>query len=416
MDVDVKKLTFSAFVVFAAAACSSKSSNTVFPENSSQSTSCKEQRIENRFIVTWEDGTISTHEDASSDRFVENFVNPHLQDIAHVEFDKVISVRTQGDLQTQAAIKDSKTWGQTLVEAPQVWAEGIEGQDVLVAVTDQGMDYEHPQIAPRIAVNAKELSGKPGIDDDGNGLVDDVYGWDFSTSTPTPKLGTSLGASHGTHVAGIIAADPTTGEVKGVAPKAKLIASAFLDKNGDGSTSGAIKALNYAADRGAKIINASWGGPGCSLSLQRTMEEISARGVLLVVAAGNEGNDLDQIPDYPAVLQLPTQITVGAIRSDGYLDSYSNTSYHFVHLAAPGTNIYSTILNDSSGYMTGTSMAAPFVSGAAALLWSARPLASAIEIRHAIIAGVDSGPYRVVTQGRLNMRKALEALKKLVDH
>jgi subtilisin family serine protease len=140
------------------------------------------------------------------------------------------------------------------------------------------------------------------------------------------------------------------------------------------------------------------------------MQALSDKGILLVTAAGNDGHDLDGSPDYPAVLKLPNQLTVGALRSDGYVDYYSNSSYTFVQLVAPGTNILSTVVANKIGYMTGTSMATPFVSGAAALLWSARPQATAAQIRQALMAGVDPGNYRVETQGRLNVAKALAKL------
>lgn len=411
MDV-IKKLTVLVFPLWLAA-CAPKTANTVFPENTSQSSKCQYNRIAGHYLVMWENGSVTAHEDADTDHFVEHFVKPNLDQIHYVEYDKTIKLAT---VNSESVVGGAPDWGQTMTEADGVWSQGITGQNILVGVTDQGMDYNHPQLTPRLAINAIESAGQPGKDDDGNGLIDDVYGWDFSSGGPTPTLGTLEVSAHGTHVAGIIAADHTKGPVKGMAPDAHVIPAAFLDSTGSGATSAAISALNYAASRGAKIINASWGGDRCSLALQSTMQAINDQGILLVVAAGNEGHDLDVFPDYPAVLNLSNQITVGALRSDGYLDSYSNHSYHFVQLAAPGTHIYSTYPRNNFGYMDGTSMAAPFVSGAAALLWSARPAATAAQIRQALLTGVDSGPYRVETQGRLNVRKALEALKQMIGN
>ncbi|PWU17081.1 MAG: alkaline serine protease, partial [Bdellovibrio sp.] len=182
---------------------------------------------------------------------------------------------------------------------------------------------------------------------------------------------------------------------------------------GAGDTGGAIQALNYAAARGAKIINASWGGPTCSNILQATIENLSEQGLLIVVAAGNDGNDLDTMPEYPAVDQVPGQITVAAIRSSGFMDVYSNTSFNFVHIAAPGTGILSTVIDHGTALMSGTSMATPFVSGAAALLWGLRPQATAADIKSALLKSVDTGPYRVSSQGRLNVRKAVDEIKRM---
>lgn len=387
-----------------------KTVNSVNSDANSAQGACSNARIPNQFLVLWEDGHVSHHHEVNVDKFIENFVKPNLEKIKSFEFDKVI--HTDINVSSYGTIAAAPDWGQTMSKAPDVWAQGFQGQSIIVGVTDTGIDYSHPQIWPRLAVNDKEYNGKPGIDDDGNGYVDDIYGWNFNDKSPNSNLGPD--EEHATHVAGIIAADLNTGSIKGMAPKAQIVPAKFLDGEGYGSTSGAIAALNYAVSRGARIINASWGGPQCSVSLEQTFNQLSQQGILLVVAAGNDGHSLDTYPDYPAVINAPNQITVSASRSDGYMAAFSNTSYIFSNIVAPGENILSLKPGNSTQYMSGTSMATPFVSGAAALIWSAKPNASAAQVKQALLNAVDLGPYRVSSQGRLNVRKALDELKKLV--
>jgi subtilisin family serine protease len=260
--------------------CSNKTTDSVFNDRAQQTAACANSSVKDRFLVQWEDGRITVHSAKDADEFVETFVQPRLEQIRHVEYDHRIQLFASdappaADPPTPTPVPkptvpppgpfdapngDTPNWGQVSVAAQQVWSQGFHGEGILVAVTDQGMDYKNPQISPRLAKNDKEFNGLPGVDDDGNGLIDDIYGWDFSTNQTTPTLGTTAEASHGTHVAGIIAADHDTGMIQGMAPRANIIPAAFLDKDGGGYTSNAIKALNYAAQRGARIVNASWGG------------------------------------------------------------------------------------------------------------------------------------------------------------
>lgn len=407
--MDVRFILF--FILITLSACSERS-DTVFPErHTPQSETCKSQRLEDRFVVLWADGRVTHHASQDAETFVADFVNPRIDDIEHVEFDKVFR---REEVFSGGQFPGDPDWGQRMTEAAAAWSAGALGENITVGITDQGIDYQHPQLRTRLAVNLSESQGLPGVDDDNNGFVDDVFGWDFSRQKPTPELGTDIESWHGTHVAGIVAAEHGAGPVKGIAPKAQLIASAFLDRYGRGSLFGALSALQYAADRGAQIINASWGGADCSFTLRKKMEELSQKGILLVFAAGNEGVDLSFRPHDPASFNFPNQLSVAALRSDGYIDAYSNTSYQYTHIAAPGTGIFSTVPGPGSGYLDGTSMAAPFVSGAAALVWSARPRATAAEVKKALLDSVSRGPYRVETQGRLNIRQAIEEIRRQV--
>jgi subtilisin family serine protease len=221
-------------------------------------------------------------------------------------------------------------------------------------------------------------------------------------------------ADHATHVAGVIGANQG-GQVTGMAPQSQIMGVSFMDTSGTGTLGNAILALQYAAQHGAKIINNSWGGPGCMATFQSAMQDLSNQGILLMVAAGNDGADLSQSPTYPAVFNLPNQITVAASQENNYMATFSNSSWTLVHLAAPGQDIYSTVTGASYAFMSGTSMATPFLTGAAAVLMGAVPNATPAQIKAALLAGVDSGPFRVVTQGRLNLQKALQQLQSAVQ-
>jgi subtilisin family serine protease len=410
--MDVKKClwssAFAVLSVFALSACGAKSASTVFPEGDGalNSSACMGQSIQNKFVVHWEDGHFSVETSANAETFKENFLKPQLEKIKFVEFDRRIQTDTQSGVREAANLTDS--WGQTMVNAPAVWNQGVTGQGVLVAVVDAFVDVSHPQLKPRIAVNTGEIPGN-GIDDDGNGVVDDYYGASFvsdpgTNTTPNP---------HGSHVSGIIAADPHYGSIQGMAPGAQLIPAQFISNDGGGSLGDAVLALQYAASRGAKIINASWGGAPCVASLRDEFTLLSNKGILVVVAAGNNGQDIDVNPDFPASFNMSNQITVAASTQNDFMASWSNSGFGLVHLAAPGANILSTIPNNSVAYFDGTSMAAPFVSGAAALLWSARPSATAAQIKAAILQSVDvtgGHEFKVSTGGRLNVQKALATL------
>jgi subtilisin family serine protease len=281
-------------------------------------------------------------------------------------------------------------------------------------VVDAAVDYTQPQLVPRLAGNTAELNGKTGIDDEGNGYIDDYYGWDFLGNTNNPSALVSSSNGHGTHVSGIIAADHTQGPVEGLAPGAQIIPANFMDSTGSGSLGTAIVALQYVAQRGAKVINASWGGSACSQSLKNVMSSLSSQGVLLVVAAGNNGEDIDSSPDYPANFNFANQLNVASTTENDIMDTWSNYSYNLVHLGAPGDTIYSTFPGATQAYMSGTSMATPMVTGTAALLWSFRPTATAAQIRQAILSGVDLRGLATTTKGRLNVSNSMTALKALV--
>jgi subtilisin family serine protease len=285
------------------------------------------------------------------------------------------------------------------------------GGDVIVAVTDTGIDSRHPDLDGNLWSNPRDPAN--GIDDDGNNIVDDVHGIDLVSNDGSPDDD----SGHGTHVAGIIGAEGNNliGTV-GVNWKVRLMALKFLDDQGMGNTGDAITAIDYAVERGAKVINASWGGPKKNDALDLAIDSAGASGVMFVAAAGNEGADTDFAGDaeYPAVSDLPNVISVAASDPEDKLLDFSNYGHRTVDLAAPGDEIYSTVPRSVSlsGYASysGTSMAAPFVSGAAALYWARYPSASLQQVRSALLGTVDVLPAfsgKTVTGGRLNLARAL---------
>jgi len=413
--MDVKRLLLLAILTGALGACSRTGSKTEEMTESFSSVKCQgKSAIMNEFIVQWEDGSFTVEQGADPETFREEFVRPREHEIRFVQINQRVyqlnPVELQSEISHQAGFYPDD-WGQARVEASAAWSAGYKGQGVKVGVIDSQVNIQHPQLNPRIAVNYAEIAGN-GIDDDGNGVVDDVYGANFMS------VGTNTGKNeHGSHVAGVIAADPRRGWMSGVAPEAQIVAAGFLDDSGSGTLGDAVKAMDYAVARGAKILNASWGGSGCDLALANAFAKYSSQGVLLVVAAGNSGIDIDSYGFFPAAFEYATQITVGASGFSDIMPTWSNNGFTHVHLTAPGEDIVSTGLGNSYLSMDGTSMATPFVAGAAAVLWSAKPQATATQIKQALLSSVDviSGKQsKTLTRGRLNVRKALSELQRIV--
>ena len=289
------------------------------------------------------------------------------------------------------------------IDATSAW-DMTTGGGVTVAVIDTGVDYNHPDLRSNIWRNPNESLN--GSDDDGNGFIDDLHGADFANGDSNP----SDDAGHGTHVGGVIGAEGNNGfGIAGVNWNVNLMPLKFLDQNGEGNTADAASAIDYAVAHGAKVINASWGGPAFSQALYDAVKRAASHSVVFVAAAGNEGNNSDAVPDYPAAFDLPNVISVAASGRLDRLLSYSNYGQTSVDLAAPGDDIYSTVpfSSDPSGYasFSGTSMAAPAVSGTAALYLAHAPGSSAEQTRHAILQSVTrSAAYagKTATGGRLN--------------
>ena len=281
-------------------------------------------------------------------------------------------------------------------------------RDVVVALVDTGIDYTHEDLAGRIWTNVDEIPGN-GIDDDGNGYVDDVYGWNFYSDTNDVYVGTE--DAHGTHGAGTIAANADNGVgIAGIVQSdhVKVMAAKALGgSDGSGTTASIIQAIQYAEANGAQICNLSLGSSQNDPALYRTM---ASSDMLFVVAAGNDGTDLETSPSYPASYDLDNVISVANIRYDGELDPTSSYGAASVDLAAPGSYILSTTPGGTYSYMTGTSMAAPMVSAAAAMVYSAFPNATLADVKDILLASVqklDSLSDRTATGGMLDLGAAM---------
>ena len=277
------------------------------------------------------------------------------------------------------------------IDGPEAWGVTKGDGSVVVGVIDTGVDYNHPDLAANVWRNPGETAGD-GIDNDGNGYVDDVRGWDFTGSGDNAPLDAD---GHGTHVAGTVAAVGNNGVgVSGVAWNAKVMPLRIFDDNDQATTAGILGSINYAVkmrrDHGVnlRVINASW-GTNYSTALEDAVAAAGQAGILFVAAAGNFGINNDLAPAWPANLNLPNVLSVAATDRRDQLPEFSNFGEVTVHLAAPGVQVYSTIPGGAYAPMDGTSAAAPQVAGAAALAWSAVPGATVTQVRDALIYGGD---------------------------
>lgn len=300
--------------------------------------------------------------------------------------------------------------------ASTAWNNNKTGSDqVYIAIIDEGVMWNHADLAANMGVNPGETANN-GIDDDGNGYKDDIYGWDFAGNNNSTFDGT--GDDHGTHVAGTIGARSNSIGVAGVCWNVKMLNCKFLGQNG-GTTANAIKSVDYVTDLKTRhslnivATNNSWGGGGYSQGLYDAINRANTANILFIAAAGNSGTDNDVTASYPSNYNLPNVIAVASITSTGGLSSFSQYGLTTVDLGAPGSSIYSTLpvksgKNIASGYgsYSGTSMATPHVTGAAALYAASNPSATAAQIKAAILNNTISTASlsgKCVTGGRLNV-------------
>jgi subtilisin family serine protease len=316
------------------------------------------------------------------------------------------------------------------------WDQGVVGSnDIYVGVIDSGIQVDHPDLINNIWVNAGEIPGN-GIDDDGNGFIDDVNGWNFADNSATMFVSPNVD-DHGTHVAGIIGASANATGVMGVAQNVEIIPVKIFGDHGATSLS-IVRALEYLLNlkvsAGLNIVatNNSYGGPTSSSLLAASIARQGDAGILFVAAAGNETEDNDAVASYPANYECETEarrwdcvISVASIDSDGNISSFSNYGQESVDLAAPGGNfrdpadselsesILSTYPIDTFDFMPGTSMAAPFVTGAVVLCAAANPGLNASQIRELILANVNplpaNQPGLIASGGALNISATVAA-------
>jgi subtilisin family serine protease len=316
-------------------------------------------------------------------------------------------------------------WGLTAIKAPDAWEITRGSEEVVIAVIDTGVDYRHPDLQENIWVNPAEAGGLAGVDDDQNGKVDDLSGWDFAAATGADdEYGDNQPldvAGHGTHVAGIIGGvtDNLIG-IAGVCPRVKLMVLKVQgDQNDYMEIFDIIQAIEYAREQGADIINCSFGGPEFDKEEYAALERFqNANNGLMICSAGNETENTDITPLYPACYDLPGIISVAGsaeIDPNEYeLAGFSNYGSASVDVMAPGEGIVSTMLGDTYGSMSGTSMAAGFVSGAAGLLRARFPKESFSQLKEILLNTVDVIDLiegrDILTKGQINIFKALAPL------
>jgi subtilisin family serine protease len=294
------------------------------------------------------------------------------------------------------------------IDAPETWNYLTSAEDIIVAVVDSGIRTTHEDLADNLWVNTREIANN-GKDDDRNGFIDDVHG--INAMDDNGDLTDTMG--HGTHIAGIIGATGNNGKgTVGVAWRVKIMTCKFLDEFGDGSVSDAIQCLDYARAKGADIVNISWVNADNSTALGSAFSKLRTAGILVAAAAGNGTQNIDGIPVYPPGYNFDNIITVTATTRTDALAGYANFGRTTVHLAAPGSDIYAPWRSGDQdyAYYNGTSMAAPFVAGALALLQAHNPQSTYKQRIQRLLDTVDPVPAladKCRTGGRLNLHRAL---------
>lgn len=330
---------------------------------------------------------------------------------------------------TMAQPNDAKfgqLWGMKKIGAPAAWNSKSKGT-MIVAVIDTGLNYNHEDLKDNSWVNQAEANGKPGVDDDNNGYIDDIHGMNGIDSSGDPLDD----HSHGSHCSGTIAAKGNNGiGVVGVCWDAQVMGCKFLTKEGSGDSAGAIRCINYAVANGAKVLSNSWGGGGFSIALYEAIKNAGDKGVLFVAAAGNDykselslpaGYCQDQTHNGQVYKGLDNILAVAASDENDGKASFSQYSVDAAKsgdlIAAPGTSILSTVLDNGYASYDGTSMATPHVAGVATLVWSNNKNLTPVELKNLLVNSGDTLEWTADWWGpkfniqRLNVDNALKQSK-----
>jgi len=287
------------------------------------------------------------------------------------------------------------------IDATVAWDVFTGSRNIIVGVIDTGVDYNHPDLAANIWTNPGEIPGN-GIDDDNNGFIDDIHGWDFINNDNDPMDDNG----HGTHCSGTIGALANNGlGVVGVSPNVSIMALKFLSSGGSGSSADAIECLEYATMMGANLTSNSWGGGGSSEAMRLAILDAGNNNSLFVAAAGNSSSNTDVSPHYPSSYDLDNVVAVASTDHNDELSSFSSYGATSVDIAAPGSSILSTLPGNSYGVLSGTSMATPHVSGALALIYGRFPAIDALDAKALLLNFADPLPNLdgvVLSGARLN--------------
>lgn len=363
-------------------------------------------------------GTFQYIQDTSPNR-----ASNSLKKAGRLEESKITSKTEIVENEPSALFNDpaiNQAWGLKKSDAARAWSVSKGSHDIIVAVIDTGADVKHEDLDDNIWKNPGEtgIDGKGrdkavnGVDDDGNGFIDDVHGWNFVSNNGT--LTDNHG--HGTHIAGIIGAKAGNNKgISGISPQISLMILKYYDPKiaGTDNLKNTIASIRYAVKMGAHIINYSGGGTEYSQDEKDAIVEAEKKGILFVAAAGNERSNSDQFKYYPADYGLSNVVSVTAIDPSTEVLSSSNYGTETVDLAAPGQNILSCLPGNTYGYMTGTSQATAFVSGGAALVMARRDAFKAVDIKKYILSTGDaqaSLSTKTRTSRQLNLYKALTIL------
>lgn len=365
----------------------------------SESPQCQRTKLEKQFIVHWKDkDSTLLHTQRAED--ISKFLKMNEQNIHFIEPNYLL-VREADPEATTLNIARPASAVHDLIQTQFMWSHGFMGQNIIVAVIDTGINLNHPQLRSHLAVNEIEsMFPKNGVDDDGNGFVDDIFGWNF-VNNQTESIDEH---GHGTAMAGIITGSTNRRPSLSIAPLAKILPVDFMDENG-GTEFHAQQAMAYAISRKVHIINNSW-SINCSELLKQAFLSWKNENVIFVNAAGNSPIDVVLNDIVPSSLDLPNSLNVGSLDEFGNRSSYSGYG-HTVKIFAPGEfipTIYPTSGLNLSVATSGTSVSAAIVSGAAALLWSAFPEASATQIVDLLTISANQEP---TGQQVLDLKRAM---------
>ncbi|OEG74123.1 peptidase S8 [Shewanella colwelliana] len=299
------------------------------------------------------------------------------------------------------------------IDAVEAWDVTTGDSSVVIGVIDTGVDYNHPDLQGNIWTNPNEIPAN-GIDDDGNGVVDDIHGFSAVNNSGDPMDGNG----HGTHVSGTIGAKGNNGVgVVGVNWDVTIVGCQFLDAGGSGSTEGAIACIDYMTDLKVnhnvdiKATNNSWGGGGFSQALKDSIESAGEAGILFFAAAGNDAVDNDANPHYPSSYDSDVVMSIASTDRNDNMSGFSQWGLTSVDMGAPGSAILSTTPGNNYATYSGTSMATPHMTGAAALVWSINPDLSPVEMKQLLMDSGDSNADltgKTVAGTRLNVANALD--------
>lgn len=287
------------------------------------------------------------------------------------------------------------------IDALRAWGVSQGSRSVRIAVIDTGIDYTHPDLKDQMWTNDAELNGEEGVDDDGNGYIDDIHGYDFANNDGDPMDGNA----HGTHCAGTIGASHNDIGVAGVMKDVQFVAVKFLTDKGSGTTEGAIRSIEYATKMNVDLMSNSWGGGGFSQALSDVIQDASDAGIIFTAASGNSSTDNDKRPHYPSNYQIENIVSVAATNSKDALASFSCFGKKTVHIAAPGKDILSSVPGGRYSSFSGTSMATPHVSGVLGLLLAHNGRLPHLEMKERLMATSDPLSAlrgKTVNGGRIN--------------